>query len=174
MLAKREVPQEVYDEWALRRTAAEQSEEFRQEKIDAVNSEMERDLVLVGSTAIEDRLQENVAEVIKFMRVAGIKVWVLTGDKKETAENIGVSCGLLDAEQVKFELVATDVEELKKEMKTVKDDLDLKPADCSHKLALVVAGDTLTIIQDNEEFKANFSKICDQMDVVMACRVSPK
>jgi P-type E1-E2 ATPase len=32
------------------------------------------------------------------MRTAGIKVWVLTGDKKETAENIGVSCGLLDAE----------------------------------------------------------------------------
>ena len=77
---------------------AEQAEENRQEKIDAVNSEMERDLVLVGSTAIEDRLQENVAEVIKFMRAAGIKVWVLTGDKKETAENIGVSCGLLDAE----------------------------------------------------------------------------
>lgn len=98
MLAKREVPQEVYDEWALRRFAAEQSEENRQEKIDEVNAEMERDLVLVGSTAIEDRLQENVAEVIKFMRTAGIKVWVLTGDKKETAENIGVSCGLLDAE----------------------------------------------------------------------------
>jgi P-type E1-E2 ATPase len=74
---------------------------------------MERELVLVGSTAIEDRLQENVAEVIKFMRTAGIKVWVLTGDKKETAENIGVSCGLLDEEQVKFELVATDVQELR-------------------------------------------------------------
>jgi P-type E1-E2 ATPase len=74
---------------------------------------MERELVLVGSTAIEDRLQENVTEVIKFMRTAGIKVWVLTGDKKETAENIGVSCGLLDEEQVKFELVATDVQELR-------------------------------------------------------------
>jgi magnesium-transporting ATPase (P-type) len=56
MLAKREIPQEVYDEWALRRTAAEQAEENRQEKIDEVNAEMERDLVLVGSTAIEDRL----------------------------------------------------------------------------------------------------------------------
>jgi P-type E1-E2 ATPase len=53
---------------------------------------------LVGSTAIEDRLQENVPEVIKFMITAGIKVWVLTGDKKETAENIGKSCQLLTEE----------------------------------------------------------------------------
>jgi hypothetical protein len=75
---------------------------------------------------------------------------------------------------VKFELVATDVEELKKEIEIVKGDLALKPDDCTHKLALVVAGDTLTLIQDNDSLKADFSKICDQMDVVMACRVSPK
>lgn len=74
---------------------------------------MEKDLVLVGCTAIEDRLQENVAQVIKFMRNVGIKVWVLTGDKKETAENIGESCGLLDNEQVKFELVEIEAEALK-------------------------------------------------------------
>lgn len=46
---------------------------------------METDLILVGSTAIEDALQENVAETVKFMISAGIKVWVLTGDKPETA-----------------------------------------------------------------------------------------
>lgn len=149
MLAKREVSIEVYEEWALRRKQAEEAEDDRQAKIDKVNSEMEQELTLVGSTAIEDRLQENVAEVIKFMKTAGIKVWVLTGDKKETAENIGVSCGLLDEEQVKFELVATDEKELEKEMKNVMDDLLVRPDDCSHKLALVVAGDTLTKIQDN-------------------------
>lgn len=51
---------------------------------------------MVGSTAIEDRLQEQVAETIEFIKEAGIKVWVLTGDKVETAINIGVSAGLLD------------------------------------------------------------------------------
>jgi hypothetical protein len=59
-------------------------------------------------------------------------------------------------------------------MKNVMDDLNLRPNDCKHQLALVVAGDTLTIIQDDEKFKADFSKVCDVMDVVMACRVSPK
>ena len=50
---------------------------------------VERDLTIVGATAIEDRLQEGVPETIESMRAAGIKVWVLTGDKEETAVNIG-------------------------------------------------------------------------------------
>jgi P-type E1-E2 ATPase len=53
-------------------------------------------LELIGSTAIEDKLQDNVADTIQFMKEAGIKVWVLTGDKIETAINIGYSSGLLD------------------------------------------------------------------------------
>jgi len=53
-------------------------------------------LELIGSTAIEDKLQDEVAETILFLREAGIKVWLLTGDKIETAINIGFSSGLLD------------------------------------------------------------------------------
>lgn len=51
---------------------------------------------IVGSTAIEDRLQEGVPHAIAHIRSAGIKLWILTGDKIETAINIGYSCGLLD------------------------------------------------------------------------------
>jgi len=58
--------------------------------------------LLVGSTAIEDKLQDNVGEVISFIRKAGIKLWVLTGDKIETAINIGFSCKLLDKEMELF------------------------------------------------------------------------
>jgi len=53
-------------------------------------------LHLIGSTAIEDRLQDNVADTIQFAKNAGIKVWVLTGDKIGTAINIGLAAGLLD------------------------------------------------------------------------------
>jgi phospholipid-transporting ATPase len=59
---------------------------------------IEVNLELIGATAIEDRLQDQVADSIQFMKKAGIKVWVLTGDKIETAMNIGVSAGLLDQE----------------------------------------------------------------------------
>ena len=54
-----------------------------------VDNEIELELTLMGATAIEDKLQDEVADTIKFLKVAGIKVWVLTGDKVETAQNIG-------------------------------------------------------------------------------------
>lgn len=53
-------------------------------------------MLLVGSTAIEDKLQENVKDTIEAFKETGIKFWVLTGDKVETAINIGYSCGLLN------------------------------------------------------------------------------
>jgi len=67
---------------------------------------------LIGSTAIEDKLQEDVGQTISDIRKAGIRVWVLTGDKIETAMNIGHACKLLDSEMNMFilkELQACDV-----------------------------------------------------------------
>jgi phospholipid-translocating P-type ATPase (flippase) len=58
---------------------------------------LERDLDLLGVTAIEDRLQDEVPEVISDLARAGIIVWMLTGDKLETAVNIGHSCNLVQA-----------------------------------------------------------------------------
>lgn len=64
------------------------------------DSEMyENSLQLLGVTGLEDLLQENVKECIKEFKEAKIKVWMLTGDKGETAETIGVSCGLIDNEE---------------------------------------------------------------------------
>lgn len=59
--------------------------EDREEKIEAVSAEIEHDLRLLGATAIEDRLQDGVPETIADLKAAGIKVWVATGDKLETA-----------------------------------------------------------------------------------------
>ena len=70
----------------------------RDDRVDEVNAEIETDMTLVGSTAIEDKLQDEVSETIVAMKEAGIKVWVLTGDKIETAVNIGYSAGLLNNE----------------------------------------------------------------------------
>ena len=64
----------------------------RDEKVAEVAEKLERDFELVGTTAIEDKLQEDVDKAIFAMKKAGIKVWVLTGDKIETAINIGFSC----------------------------------------------------------------------------------
>jgi P-type E1-E2 ATPase len=68
----------------------------REKSLQALYSEFERDLVLVGATCVEDRLQDNVPETISDLQSAGIKIWMLTGDKLETAKNIGYSCKLLN------------------------------------------------------------------------------
>jgi phospholipid-translocating ATPase len=57
----------------------------RESRIEKVSEELERDLRLLGATAIEDRLQDGVPETIADLKRAGIKVWVATGDKLETA-----------------------------------------------------------------------------------------
>uniref|UniRef100_A0A2K6LJ11 Phospholipid-transporting ATPase n=1 Tax=Rhinopithecus bieti TaxID=61621 RepID=A0A2K6LJ11_RHIBE len=67
----------------------------RDEALDKVYEEIEKDLILLGATAIEDKLQDGVPETISKLAKADIKIWVLTGDKKETAENIGFACELL-------------------------------------------------------------------------------
>ncbi|OMJ26498.1 Phospholipid-transporting ATPase DNF2 [Smittium culicis] len=67
----------------------------RDEKLLQVYSTIEKDLEFVASTGIEDRLQDKVPECIASLRAAGIKIWVLTGDKLETAINIGFASNLL-------------------------------------------------------------------------------
>jgi len=76
---------EEYDSWSDRYHAATVSMNDRDAEIEAVSSELEKDLRLLGATAIEDRLQDGVPETIADLKRAGIKVWVATGDKLETA-----------------------------------------------------------------------------------------
>ena len=85
-----------------------------------VEDSLESNLELLGVTGLEDLLQNNVAVTIKDFRLAGIKVWMLTGDKGETAENIGISCGLLDPEihQV-MKIINNNVETIQTQLKKV-------------------------------------------------------
>lgn len=68
----------------------------------AIAEQIEVEFNLVGATAIEDKLQDDLAETINYIKEAGIKMWVLTGDKIETAINIGYSCELLKTDMEIF------------------------------------------------------------------------
>lgn len=95
-LAEKKLDDASYDEWNKKSYASKLVIDGREEAIAKVDELIEKEMELIGSTAIEDRLQENVADTINFMKDVGIKVWVLTGDKIETAINIGYSAGLLN------------------------------------------------------------------------------
>ncbi|KAG0500498.1 hypothetical protein HPP92_000570 [Vanilla planifolia] len=67
----------------------------REAMLEQVADLIEKDLILVGATAVEDKLQKGVPRCIDKLAQAGLKIWVLTGDKMETAINIGFACSLL-------------------------------------------------------------------------------
>ena len=69
--------------------------DHRDELLEEAAIEIEQDLRLLGATAIEDKLQQGVPETIATLAAAGVRTWVLTGDKQETAINIGYACELL-------------------------------------------------------------------------------
>ncbi|KRX62031.1 putative phospholipid-transporting ATPase ID [Trichinella sp. T9] len=94
-LAYKEISFDYYEQWQKRCHEASLSLENRQDKMDAIYDEIETGMTLLGATAIEDKLQDGVPETIANLIAANIKIWVLTGDKQETAINIGFSCRLL-------------------------------------------------------------------------------
>ncbi|CAH7029259.1 Atp8b1 [Phodopus roborovskii] len=94
-LCYKEIGEKEFAEWNKKFMAASVASTNRDEALDKVYEEIEKDLILLGATAIEDKLQDGVPETISKLAKADIKIWVLTGDKKETAENIGFACELL-------------------------------------------------------------------------------
>ena len=101
LVASKEISNEEYDAWSEKYLKAATSTK-KEKEMNRVAEELEVDFDLIGSTAIEDKLQEDVAQTIYDIRRATIKVWVLTGDKVETAMNIGHACKLLDQEMNTF------------------------------------------------------------------------
>ena len=104
MVAYRKINEEDYNSWVNRLYEDELNIQNKQKMIDKLYDIIENNLILIGGTVVEDKLQDKVPETIKELRSAGIKIWVLTGDKLDTAENIGHSCNLLSKEQKLFTL----------------------------------------------------------------------
>ncbi|NXU41547.1 AT8B3 ATPase, partial [Drymodes brunneopygia] len=94
-VASREVSEPEFRAWSRRHHEAALLLQDRAQELDRLYEEMEQNLQLLGATAIEDKLQDGVPETIQLLKLGNIKVWVLTGDKRETATNIGYACRLL-------------------------------------------------------------------------------
>ena len=95
LMAMRVIDESEYKEFTMQIAEAEKDIMNRDKILVKIYDKFERGLVLLGATAVEDRLQDNVPETIRDLQEAGIKIWMLTGDKLETAENIGFACQLL-------------------------------------------------------------------------------
>merc|ERR1719481_2295894 len=165
--------EEEYQDWLTEYNKAANSLERRDKLLmDSYNS-AESKMRMVGATGIEDRLQEGVPDAIARLREAGIVVWVLTGDKQETAINIAFSCKLFspNMEVIKLNARSRDIAE---------STLNLYLDQCKNSTllrsqrALVVDGKTLIYILDKraniQHLFLDLTKMCSS---VLACRATP-
>ncbi|KAI7888342.1 uncharacterized protein EV154DRAFT_311790 [Mucor mucedo] len=173
-IAMREIPEEEYARWSQIQEAAATTLVNRADELDKAAELIEKDLFLLGATAIEDRLQDGVPDTIHTLQEAGIKVWVLTGDRQETAINIGYSCKLLNED---MSLIICNEDNhwetksfLEKKLRDVNEVMergeDMEP------LALIIDGKALTFAleKDIEKLFFDLSVLCK---AVVCCRVSP-
>ncbi|TMW59029.1 hypothetical protein Poli38472_007174 [Pythium oligandrum] len=144
--------------------------------IDDLMEEIEENLELIGATAIEDKLQDGVPKCLEHLTKAGIKVWMLTGDKEETAINIGYACSLLDnsIQQVVINCTTCPTEEaIRARLESAARDFVQKGrGDSKAEISLIIDGEALewALRPTTAPHLLEFTKLCR---AVICNRVSP-
>jgi magnesium-transporting ATPase (P-type) len=116
--AKRKIDNEEFKTWYNDEfEPAITSIDNRDKMVDNASAKLEIDLELIGATGIEDKIQDGVGETIEKLLLAGIRFWVLTGDKRETAINIGYACAILNNNMEKIILESESFGLLKSKVK---------------------------------------------------------
>lgn len=192
----------TYQEWDRRYQEAAASFVDRDERLDALGKEIEEGLELIGVTAIEDKLQEGVPAAIQTLLDASIRVWMITGDKQETAVNIAVSCRLvhnpedvmmLNVDEKSKDTAARDADELldkflRRVMQLYKEDTGAEvPAEgkagpvgsvCAlpsewQKAELAVDGPSLNFILADDSMRHKLAVLAAHCSGVVVSRSSP-
>lgn len=140
----------------------------RSTKLSSAFDKIESNLILLGATGVEDKLQDECASTLELIREAGIKVWVLTGDKTETALNVSKSCRHFSNSMKNNFLVNIEKNDIRTKLKEL---LSIKE---NSNQSLVVDGKTLSFIFDESDLKKEFIQICLKCKAVLCCRMSPK
>jgi len=165
--------------------------EDKDKKVNEVCDKIEKNLYLIGTTIVEDKLQNKVPETIRDLRLAKIKIWMLTGDKMNTAYNIGLSCNLISKNMKIFNICGIEpkkdentleiinkkereqiILDFAKEFNKFKGDFDSMKGHTLQYGILVDEKALLTINEDCETQKI-FLDIAKDAVAVICCRVSP-
>lgn len=104
MIAYKEISHQEYEQWNKKYIEAVNNPVMKDQLLPAIFDEIEKDFYLLGSTAINDQLQDEVSETLEILGKAGIKIWMLTGDKMDTAKSIAYSCKLITDEHEIYEI----------------------------------------------------------------------
>ncbi|KAL8106257.1 hypothetical protein AgCh_029880 [Apium graveolens] len=191
-LAYRDLNPDTYESWNEKFIQAKSSLRDREKKLDEVGELIEKDLTLIGCSAIEDKLQEGVPSCIETLSRAGIKIWVLTGDKLETAINIAYACNLINNDMRQF-VISSETDEIREIedkgdqveiarflRETVKNELK-KCHDEAKQHLQTTAGPKLSLLIDGKclmyaldpSLRSMLLNLSLNCSAVVCCRVSP-
>ncbi|XP_033375635.1 phospholipid-transporting ATPase ID isoform X4 [Parus major] len=193
VLAYKDLEESYYKDWSERLHRAGSASEAREDHLARLYDEVEHDMMLLGATAIEDKLQQGVPETIAILTLANIKIWVLTGDKQETAVNIGYSCKMLTDDMAEvFVVTGHTVLEVREELRKAREKMmDASRSVCngfyqeklSSKLTSVleaIAGEYALVINGHSlahaleaDMEVEFLETACACKAVICCRVTP-
>jgi phospholipid-translocating ATPase len=169
LYAYRFITEDEYAGWKKGYMEATTSLVNREVKIEQAGELIELDLDLAGATAIEDKLQVGVPQAIDKLRRANIKMWMLTGDKRETAINIGHSCRLIKDYST---VIVLDQELGEVEKGIASGIISINSGALAH-CVVVIDGQTLSMIEENMALETLFYDLAIKADSVVCCRASP-
>ena len=195
VLASREVPAGMLAQWQAEHARASRAIGERRERVAAVFDALERDLRLLGCTAVEDRLQTGVPAAVAALLRAGVQVWMITGDKRETAVNIARACRLVSRDAL-LTVLGSDIteencdERLQEALNEVSSGCHQEQEQGEHQeqahqdRALVLTGSAATHImgstngaEHEAKLKARasaFMQVASRVDSVVCCETTPR
>ncbi|KAF1986865.1 phospholipid-translocating P-type ATPase [Aulographum hederae CBS 113979] len=167
LFAQKYLSQDEYFAWKKVYLDATTSLTNRQELIEEAGELIEQSLEYTGATAIEDKLQDGVVDTIDKLRRANIRIWMLTGDKRETAINIAHSTGLFLPHSV-LQIIDVVKGPLEEQLLAA-----LESLNTGYHSVIVVDGHTLSTIESDPALKTEFYSLVSSTDSVICCRASP-
>uniref|UniRef100_A0A4W6ERC7 Phospholipid-transporting ATPase n=1 Tax=Lates calcarifer TaxID=8187 RepID=A0A4W6ERC7_LATCA len=192
-VAYRPLSPEQYQEVCHLLSGAKLALQDRDKRLAEAYDLIEKDLILLGATAVEDRLQEKAADTIESLHKAGMKVWVLTGDKMETAAATCYASKLFRRNTQILELTTKRTEEqslhdvlfdlsrtvLRQHGGMTRDTFSGLSGDCTD-YGLIIDGATLSAVMrpgqedsNSGNYKEIFLEICRNCSAVLCCRMAP-
>eukprot|EP01012_Entosiphon_sulcatum_P010867 TRINITY_DN1648_c0_g1_i2.p1 TRINITY_DN1648_c0_g1~~TRINITY_DN1648_c0_g1_i2.p1 ORF type:complete len:1123 (+),score=201.78 TRINITY_DN1648_c0_g1_i2:334-3369(+) len=172
VVGMRRIPEPEYLRWKQEWDTASVAMRNRDQQMALVAAQIERDVALLGCTGIEDKLQTLVPETIRFFLDAGVIIWVLTGDKRETAVNIATSSRLVDSQKdFIHHIEASTPSELTTQLKDVTEKTH-DERQRGNRVTVVIDGATLEIAL-TPEFEPRFVQLGLMVSSAVCCRVTP-
>ena len=174
VLTQKLITEEEFNKWNIEFKEASTSMENRKEKMAQTISKLENNMDFLCVTGVEDLLQDEVATTIENLRNAGMKIWMLTGDKVETATCISISAGIKGKHQKIFtlksdDIISEDKNETISKLKEQFNEYNKKNTVESH--IFIIDGELLDLSLKNCE--KEFFETTKNSPSVVCCRCSP-